>query len=259
MAAEHPAWPLSAIATAVLLDPGASGKRLLRVGVAELILSGAWRVDRPRQERRVIPIRLHDENWEPPVPASKGRLILTSGDHEVPLPAPLRRIDQGLRGTTPSEGIEVRQAVWRMLQSDADLLDDVRHEARRELSSLGLVEARTSRLRGTQLARTASGEDLAKQAREREGVLRRALNDGEDVGRALEGLGVLILLAGVDLARALRSALKPRGVDVITGDVWFAEAVSLGQILDAADDAGAASDAGGGGDGGDGGGGGGDG
>lgn len=49
----------------------------------------------------------------------------------------------------------------------------------------------------------------------------------------------------VDLVRAQGEAIKPRGVDVITGDVWVGELISIGQVLVAADDAAAASGGGG--------------
>ena len=252
------AWPISATATALLLTPRARNRDLVRIAVKELVLSGAWRLDRPHLAARDGARARVDlaNRGELAVSSSGHRLLLRPGDRPVPPAAPLPRLDAGLRLVAESGGSDVRLTVWRMLQVDVRVLEEVRAAVERELVDRGLaaVRRRFGGLGGTRLVATADGEALLAGAAERQADLRRALDDGGDVAPAVVALGGLVVLADADLVAALAAAVDPRGIEEMVGEVWAAEFATWPQLFAEAERAADAVDGGGGGggDGGDG-------
>ena len=111
-------WPLSAAATALLADPRTPSLAVLRLSVRELVVSGAWRLERTAPPRRF-----------------RGRadgLTLRPGSAPVPDKPPLAVLDRALRRASPS-GDRARTVVAAAVKAEEGLADGLRERARDEL------------------------------------------------------------------------------------------------------------------------------
>lgn len=251
MTAAAPAapWPLSAAATALLRDPRADDRELLKLTLKELILRGAYAVDRETRAGR------------------RGRstvtLWLRPGYTSPPALAPLALLERRIRSgwTAGAERTELRKVVERL---PGTMAVGVRDAAREELRGRGLVELERRRVLGvfprTTVTLTPSGASWRDGSYERgEAIAEAAGGRRADAAAQLVALGALVLflapapLAELDAllrAREGADALVDTGLDGIDLDLSFLDGLgdALGSVFDGAFDS--AVDAGGGGDGG---------
>jgi len=229
------AWPLSAVATAVLRDPDLDGGTVLRLGTRELVARGVLVVRRGTSGRR---------GQDPP-------LLLLPGPNALDpdLPRPLPVLGAALSAQVPPDGRPVTDVVWKALAARFDLADRLRADCRALLAERGLLRAERTKWLGvvprTRWTRTPSGDAWA-------GSVERAA-----AGTVLPATGLLLAL-DPELARALHQRLASGGESSVAADGAEQDSQlddallgDLGTQLDAGVDAGSGAD--GGGDGGGGG------
>jgi len=244
-------WPLSAAATAVLLDPGTKGADVLKLSLKELVLREVWRLERRPGGRR----------------GRTQHLALIPGGEGVPGLVPLPTLHERLRSTAGEQGRSVEAVVARLTGLRSGLPGELRRAAREDLAAGGLVTLERGMLpRTTRVVSTAAGEALEREAPERGERLVAALEATADLveaRRLVAAAGGLALVAAPGLVAALRAldariaaagaAGGPHVPEEARLDFDFPVLDALDATFDMAIDAGGGG--GGGGGGGDGGGG----
>ena len=197
-------WPLSAATTLVLREPRAPSGDVLKLGLKELVLRGAWTVDRSTANRAFG--------------RKRERLQLNPGGRPVPDLPPLRDLDARLQRVVDDDHRELSQVVKRLLKADGGLGDRLRDGARAELAGRGLLEVMRRPVLGviprTRVDRTPSGDVWARASWEREEALGTALAGGSVdsavPAASLAALGGLVLLLDAGLLAGLDDALRRR-------------------------------------------------
>ncbi len=177
---------LSAAALGLLLEPRSTPGALAKLAVRELVLRGAWRLER-----------------EPGPPGLRGKpgddvvRLYPGPEPDGDLPAPLPTVDAGLRRVVGEGGALVEIAVG----GARAVVAPAAAETEAVLRDAGLVERRSERrlgvLKRERLHHTAAGE-------ERAAALRADLDRAPTAGVAALGAAVLLLDPG-PLAGALRA------------------------------------------------------
>lgn len=181
-------WPLSAAATALLASLRTPSLTVLRLSMRELVLCGAWRL-----ERSVLPRRFR---------GGADGLRLLPAEAPVPDRPPLATLDRALRTACPAGG-PAREVVAGAVKRDKGLADALRAEALDELSRRGLVVAGRRRLLRTHRELTPTGRAWAASPSQERARWRTELAAGRSVLPAAVAVPGVVLTGEPDLLRLL--------------------------------------------------------
>jgi len=241
-------WPLSAAATALLASLRTPSLTVLRLSMRELVLCGAWRLERSAPPRRFR--------------GGADGLRLFPTDAPVPDRPPLATLDGALRAVVPAGG-PARDVIAGAVKQRKGLADALRSEALDELSRRGLVVAERRLLR-THRELTPTGRAWAASPSQERARWRSEMAAGRPVlpaavaapGVVLTGEADLLALLDAEVDRLRRRGeltVETAGFDLdegLTGLGGLQDMGGLDHAVDhgSADGGGAAGGDGGGGD-----------